>query len=219
MSTSESEYGGLPRFVVEEVNRDYAAGLVRHILETFAVPRVGYMLGRTLRGEPVRACEHLVGLPGMESRATGLAGLAVIDWMCEGVGVMCERCAVAHMSDPATPHRDPRHECCIVCGYSSDHNLHALAATVELREHLMVASDQLELVSKLSGKRIARPVIGEIVTTPIVWECPAHDGFLDSEVKLIWPPLGSGGKKPKSAKGKPPKGRGAKSKKGGRKRR
>jgi hypothetical protein len=55
---------------------------------------------------------------------------AVIDWICEGRGLMCRDCAAEHVSDPTTPHRDHRHECCLVCGFRSETTLNALDVSV-----------------------------------------------------------------------------------------
>jgi hypothetical protein len=118
--------------------------------------------------------------------------MGVIDWRCEGVGLMCDECALRHLTDPATPHRDARHECCIVCGYVSEHGLHPLAATIELRKPLAVASPELAAISALTGEPIARGLLGGMVTTPIAWECPRHDGFFDSKITPQWPPRWSG---------------------------
>jgi hypothetical protein len=125
---------------------------VRHILETAVVPRVGF----TLDGWPVRGCSHLVGgVPGAEvDRGDGQLG--VLDRMCEGRGLMCRSCAERHLPNPATPHRDPRHGICIVCGYHSESGLNLLAATIVLRKPLVVASPELDAISAPTGQPLAR---------------------------------------------------------------
>jgi hypothetical protein len=156
---------------LEEVNNVYAARLVRHILDTAVVPRVGYMLAGTLDGRPVPGCHHLMGSP-LDKTPTTRAG--VLDWMCEGEG-LCRGCALEHLSDPATPHRDPQQEVCIVCGHRDDHSLHALPARVKLRKALPVTSDSLVMLGDQMGQKIAMGYVGELLTTPIAWECPAHE--------------------------------------------
>ncbi len=78
-------------------------------------------------------------------------------------------------------------------------------ATIKLRKPLAVASPELDAISALTGQPIARGLLGGMVTSPIAWECPAHDGFLDSKITLRRPPRGSGldpAKPPKKGKGK-----------------
>ncbi len=198
---------------LEEVNLRYSAGLIRHILETAVQPRIGSMLAATLDGNPVPGCTHLIGgVPGAEF-GMGEGQLGVLDWRCQGVGLLCHQCAERHLSDPATPHRDQRHECCIVCGFQSDQGSNPLVATIKLRKPLAVASPELDAISALTGQPLARGLLGGMVTSPIAWECPAHDGFLDSKITFVWPPRGSGLDPMK------PKGKGGKGKKGGRNRR
>src|SRR3954447_24418741 len=122
------------------------------------------MLADTLNGQPVRGCHNLVGHPWDTSSPPQRA---VIDWMCEGTGLLCRDCAAEHLSDPATPHRDRRHETCIVCGLVSDTNLHALAAHVELRKPLMLTSDPIDMLSDLIKQKIAYGFVGDLVTTPV----------------------------------------------------
>ncbi len=116
--------------------------------------------------------------------------MAVIDWMCEGVGLMCRECTLAHVCDGTTRHRADAHECCIACGLVDRNNLNPLAGTVRLGGD----ADDLQWGAELlrGGQRcspLARGTIGELVTTPVAWECPAHDGFLDSDITIHWPSL------------------------------
>lgn len=162
---------------------DQAAQVVRQILETLVMPHVGLTLKGTLTGEAVRGCTHLVDAPGSETQIV----MAVFDWMCEGVGLMCRDCALHHMTEPGGKHTDPRHECCIVCGHVGQ-DLNSLAAPIILGKPVMVSSVALDALSEIRGQKMALGYVGSMVTSPIVWECPAHDGFLDSEVELFWPP-------------------------------
>jgi hypothetical protein len=186
---SDSDIGSDPTDEIhDEINQTSAAMKVRHILENAVMPRVAHMLEQTKKGKPIHACEHLVGLLGDGDDSAVPAGC--LDWMCEGVGIMCRECTLEHLSDESTPHCDPRHAVCIVCG-QQDGDLHALLAKVEIREPAVMTSDASEFVSKLLENRIGRGFTGIIALTPIAWECRAHDGFFDSKILLVWP--GSGG--------------------------
>jgi hypothetical protein len=195
---SDNEIGNDPMDDInDDVSQNIAAMKVRHILEKAVIPRITYMLERTRHGEAIHACEHLVGMPGDGDNSPGPPGF--FDWMCEGVGMMCRECAFTHTSDESTPHCDPRHATCIVCGCDGDDDdLKALGAKVEMREPVVMASDASDAFSAFIGERIGRGYIGLAAITPIAWECRAHDGFLDSKIKLVWP----GGKKSKKIKGK-----------------
>src|ERR1035437_4275503 len=168
----------------DEINQTSAAMKVRHILESAVLPRVTYMLDQTKKGEAIHACAHLVGMPGDGDNSSGPPGF--LDWMCEGVGMMCKECTVRHLSDETTPHCDKRHACCVVCGYVGD-DLNGLGAKVELREPAVMSSDASDAFSTFIGKRMGRGFQGIIALTPIAWECPAHDGFFDSKIRLVWP--------------------------------
>lgn len=199
MSDSDIGSGDGPRDAVnDDVNQNLAAIKVRHILEHAVMPRISYMLEQTRQGDAIHACEHLVGMPGDGDNGPGPAGY--FDWMCEGIGMMCRECMFRHLTDESTPHCDPRHSCCIVCGNDGNDgdDLHALGAKVEMREAAIMASDASDAYSAFIGERIGRGYIGLAAVTPIAWECRAHDGFLDSKIKLVWP----GGKKSKKIKGK-----------------
>ena len=172
-----------------EARYDEAAQLVRHILETAVAPRVSYMLEQTVKGQPLNACMHLV-----EDTGPALSS-ATIDWMCEGVGLQCWKCTIRHMTDPRTPHRDPRHEVCIVCGYRSGNDLNPYASEVKLGQPLMISSPALTVLSDLTGTCTALGYSGHLVATPTAWECPAHDGFLDSDLTLHWPKVTRRGEK------------------------
>ncbi len=205
----------------EEIEDVLAARKVRHIIETAVVPRVGYMLQGTLKGEPVQACTHLVDPPGFET-ARG----AVIDWMCEGVGLLCKRCAAGHLCDDSTPHRDPRHEVCIRCGYRDDDHLHGLGAWVALRQPLPIRSEMLKADEEITGRRMALGYVGTLATTPIAWACTEHRDLFESAsgrdlLTLHWPPLPPMERMVTRLPRKPktPKGKGGEGKKGGRKRR
>src|SRR4051812_46565608 len=152
---------------LDEVFYTLAARKVRHLLETAVEPRIRYMLQRAVDGHPVPACNHIAALPGDGGEDT--SGLAMIDWMCEGTGILCWECAKGHLTDPTTRHRDPRHECCIVCGYASTTNLHPMLTLVDLREQTVVASDKMQRISGLSGQVLAHSFSGRIATTPVVW--------------------------------------------------
>lgn len=171
----------------DNISQTSAAMKVKHILESAVLPRVTYMLERTRHGDAIHACEHLVGMPG--DGKDGPDGFIYIDWLCEGEGMVCEACMIKHLADHSTPHRDSRHECCIVCGYRGN-DMNALAALVEIREAIVMASDETDVMSKLIHQRIGRGFQGNVATTPIAYECPAHDGFFESSVRLVWP--GSG---------------------------
>jgi hypothetical protein len=43
----------------------------------------------------------------------------------------------------------------------------------------MTTSDSLDMLSDFTGERIALGLVGRLIPTPVAWECPAHDGFLD----------------------------------------
>jgi hypothetical protein len=175
-----------PEEIHDNIGQTSAAMKVRHILETAVMPRVAYMLNQTKKGEAIHACEHLVGMPGDGDDSAGPPGF--LDWMCEGVGMMCPDCTVRHMSDETTPHCDKRHACCIVCGQQGD-DLNALDAKVELREFAVMTSDASDAFSTFVGERVGRGFQGIIALTPIAWECRKHDGFFESKVKLVWPGL------------------------------
>ncbi len=140
--------------LTEEHQLTVAERKTRHILETHAQPRVGWLLNRPDDGQPVPACPHTTGM-------------YVVDWMCEGVGLLCPDCSAEHYVEEG-PHLHPRHRCCIVCGVTS--GLAPLTATVRMIRQV-----------RTSGGRL---VVGLLGTTPIVWECRLHDGFLDTEIEL-----------------------------------
>jgi hypothetical protein len=166
---------------LREIPLTLAARKVRWLVEEKVQPRIGSMLNNTLKGEPVPGCVHLVDMPGYAP------GTVAIDWMCEGIGLLCRDCAKRHIADKRTPHQDPRHRACIVCGHTGD-GLKTMTAPVSLGRTLMVTSMALDVFSKIrGGERIAKGYAGSLITTPITWECPAHDGFLDSKIELRWP--------------------------------
>lgn len=168
---------------VEDVRYSEAAKKVRWIIDNALVPRVGYMFNRTLDGETVPGCTHLVDAPGAADRP----GAAYLDWMCEGVGLLCRDCIGRHMNDLSSPHRDPRHEVCIVCGHHGQ-DLKPMFVPVILDKPLMVSSQALDALSEIRGARQALGIAGSVYSTPVAWECPAHDGFYDLALELYWPP-------------------------------
>jgi hypothetical protein len=50
-----------------------------------------------------------------------------------------------------------------------------------------VSSEHLDFVSAWVGEKFALAYSYGIFTTPIAWECPAHDGFFDSDISMHWP--------------------------------
>lgn len=176
------------------------------------MPRAAELLGDA-------ACTHLVDAPALdvEHRA--------IDWMYEGVGLLCRGCAARHSRDDSTPHRDPRHEICIRCGYRDDDNLYGLGAEVLLRQPLMIMSEMLKADEEITGRRLVLGYTGTLAPTPIAWACPEHRDLFESEpgrdlLTLHWPSLNIERMVTKLGhKPKPPKGQGGKGKKGGRERR
>lgn len=73
-----------------------------------------------------------------------------------------------------------------MCGHN-ENDLNPFAAEVKLTAPLMVTSEALDALSEIRGKRMALGYVGSLVTTPIAWEYPTHDGFHDSKVTLHWP--------------------------------
>ncbi len=131
-----------------------AARKDRYILERHVQPRVGWMLRQPDSDPPLAAFPHN-------------APLYRIDWMCDGAGLLCAQCAAEHYRAEG-PHTDWRHRSCIVCGDTV--GLVSLTATVRVIQQV-----------RISG---GRSVAGLLETTPIVWECIAPDGFLDTKVGL-----------------------------------
>lgn len=140
--------------LAEELRLTIAARKTRYILETHVQPRVRSLLHRPNGDQPTPACPHATGQ-------------YVVDWICEGVGLLCPNCAIEHFAAEG-PHLDLRHRCCIVCGGTS--GLVPLTATVRVVRPVLA-----------TGRR---RVSGLLETTPIVWECRAHDGFLDTKIEL-----------------------------------
>lgn len=169
---------------LDDIHLTLAARKTRWIIDTWVLPRVGQTLQDTINGHAVMGCTHLVDAPGSETHSVA----AIFDWMCQGIGLQCAECAARHLSDGTTPHRDPRHECCIVCGDTAS-ELRPLFAPIVLGRPVMVSSVALDTMSEITGARMALGYVGELATTPVVWECPAHDVVGDSTLTLFWPRL------------------------------
>ncbi len=69
----------------------------------------------------------------------------------------------------------------------------------------------MQLFTALSGDVLGEGFRGRILTSPVAWECKAHDDFLDSDVTLQWsgaPPTSWSSRKRTTGntKGNKPKG-------------
>jgi hypothetical protein len=129
-----------------------------------------YWIALPAPGQPGSACAHLVDAP---MPAYGPRH-ATIDWMCEGVGLLCRDCVVMHLSDERTPHRDPR------CASSAGSRMQADAAHEGLRGRLVGAWLGVRQAGR-SGRPERQALLNGVVVDA---QLPAVAGRRDARERL-----------------------------------
>ncbi|MFC5066194.1 hypothetical protein [Actinomycetospora atypica] len=166
------------RYKFDEIERDAAAAKVRWLLEHKIMPRVaGALDAAATGGRPVPACQHALteaqmGRRGLTDDSANATPELAFDWLCEDQGLLCSACSRWHLAELNGPHAKDALSRCIVCG--DWHDLRPWSPVVDVQEPVQV-----------TGVGVA--LVGVVGVLPVVWECAAHDGFLDTTARMQWP--------------------------------